>query len=111
MLLSRSSRGVRVSLSPNPAYILHCSSFLGLPFGILVFIIIIIITIVIISIISVINIKLVQPKKGTTKETIGKPQNPWIPQPRRSSTRRSKKRPGIYGRSRRLLLGFLALGG
>ena len=35
-----------------PTYSLHCSSFLGLPFGIL-------------------NIELVKPKKGTTMETIG----------------------------------------
>ena len=34
-------------------YSLHCSSFLGLPFGIL-------------------NIKMVKPKKGTTMETLGR---------------------------------------
>ena len=41
--------------NPNPAYSLHCSLCLGLPFRIL-------------------YIDLVKPKKGTTMETIGKPQ-------------------------------------
>ena len=36
-----------------PTYSLHCSSFLGFPFGIL-------------------NIELVKPKKGTTMETTGR---------------------------------------
>ena len=40
-------------LSSEPTYSLHCSSFVGLPFGIL-------------------NIELVKPKKGTTMETIGR---------------------------------------
>ena len=39
----------------NPTYSLHCSSFLGLPFGFL-------------------NIELVKPKKGTTMETVGIPE-------------------------------------
>ena len=38
----------------QPTYSLHCSSFLGLPYRILI-------------------IYLVKPKKGTTMETIGKP--------------------------------------
>ena len=46
-------------LSPTPqtsSYSLHCSSFLGLPFGIL-------------------NINMVKPKKGTIMETIGNTKN------------------------------------
>ena len=52
------TRALRVEnpKDPNPTYSLHCSSFLGLPYRILI-------------------IFLVKPKKGTAMETIGKPQN------------------------------------
>ena len=44
-----------------PTCCLHCSSFLGLPFGIL-------------------NIELVKPQKGTTMETGGRPKTPKAPE-------------------------------
>ena len=51
------SRGELYNVPQNPlliiTYSLHCSSFLGLPFRVL-------------------NMKLVEPKKGTTMETVGK---------------------------------------
>ena len=45
--------------NPSPTYSLHCSSFLGLPYRILIK-------------------YLVKPKKGTTMETIGRPPGFWV---------------------------------